>query len=249
MDTPTPVTSNKPTLDTVLADADLFGALAAKSKDSQAQFAIKIFGAGYLGVIDNTLDKHGKGIDDAQVITARYVKARNAAVVFDAKAPNQRKTASCFRTMIKAALLSKFGSGEPLTAMNTLMNIRIKLRADPAVIKLLDDAFNTQMKFCRTLIKRDTLPSDQELRSMCLKTQHDTPTAEDVILGIRKRIANLEQGRHGPQLANEETGIITAACTKILTDMAKARGAHIASAVPAKPKKAKPAPVAAPATV
>src|SRR5208283_4740636 len=115
MDTPTPVTSNKPTLDTVLADADLFGALAAKSKDSQAQFAIKIFGAGYLGGIDNTLDKHGKGIDDAQVITARYVKARNAAVVFDAKAPNQRKTASCFRTMIKAASLSKFGSGEPLT--------------------------------------------------------------------------------------------------------------------------------------
>ncbi len=235
-----PAVPNKPTLDSVLADADTFGALAAKSKDSQAQFALKVFAGAYHGAIDTTANKYGNDVDDAQKIAERYVKARGSATVWDAKAPNQRKTASCFRALIKGGGWTKGGSGEPLTAMNNLMNLRVKLKADPANVKLLDDAFNIQMKFCRVLVKRDQLPGDVELRAMCFKSQHAPATLETLIETMRKQIVAIEDGKKGDdaQLKDGHTMAIKVACTEILTAIAQKRGG-VAAPMPGGKKQRK----------
>lgn len=240
--------SNKPTLDTLLDDAKTFGAASAKAKDALVQFGLRALNGAYHGAIDTTANKYGQDIDDAHKLNEAYFKGRNGAVVFDPKAQNQRTATSKLRAVIKAGGLTKFGGGEPLTTVNNLMNIYTKLRADHTNSKLLQDAYGVLVLACRTLVRRDQVPGEAELRQMCYKPQHQPATVEHLIEAMRKTVAAIENGKKGDEaLKNAYTQAIKEACTAILTDIAAKRGGVAPSMAPAaqnkRQRKSKPAAV------
>lgn len=217
--------TNTGTFEDLLKDATEFGKRRGQGSDAQVQFALKIFGSAFHGKVDLTPNKHGDGIDDAQFITERYIKAAADSTIFDAKAQPVRTQASKFRACIKGGGWTKGGAGEPLSTANNLMNIWTKLRADPTQAPRLDDAMNAFLKFNRTLIKRDQLPSDAELKSFCYKTDPNLASPEEILVGLRKQLVNLHDGKASKgtaQLKNADTGaVLTALNTAISNLVAK----------------------------
>jgi hypothetical protein len=163
--------------------------------DSQVKTLVDIIDSGYCGVLDLTPDKHGKGVDDAQYQAKLYWEDSGKAAVFDAKAGNQRKTASCLRTGIKTGSCTKWGVGEPITNVDKLLQIRKRLRANPALAGKLDDAFNTVIKYCRRQLKRNDLIGPDELEAMCYKAVPEQRTVEDIVAAMRKQAENLYKGK------------------------------------------------------
>jgi len=230
MTTPTqsaPINNNTGSFEKLLADTAELGKQAGLGKDTQIKFFLKVVEASFHGVIDLTPGKHGADSDDAVKLTEQYVKAQGSALIFDAKADNQRKAISLTRTAIKGGQWTKGGTGEPLQTVNNLITMRQKERANPANASLLDDATNTLMKFIRTLLKRDQLPTDAELKSFCFRKAHDLATVEDILTSIRKQANALKDGKasHGTvKDASSEVQDIINACTKRLIQIAKDKG-------------------------
>ena len=225
--------SNAITLDQLGVALDELGADAAKGKDTQIKALLKIMDAGFHGVIDLQADKHGPEIDDATKMAERYVRAQNSAIVFDHKAPNQRKLVSTFRTMIKLSQWPKGGNGEPLQTVNNLITMRQKLRAIPGEIKKLDDAANTLMRYARTQLKRDQLIDDAELKSFCYKKDGTLQTPEQIIEGCRKQLMALKDGKAASgtaQDASQEIRDAIKSLTERLKKIADKRGAAKAAA-------------------
>jgi hypothetical protein len=210
---PTPQTAPKNAIsfDDLLKVAADLGADAGKGKDTQIKFLLKAVEGGYHNALDLTANKHGALIDDATKLAETYVKARQGAVVFDAKADNQQKLSSTLRTAIKLGSWPKGGNGEPLATVNNLMTIRQNLKKVPSEAKKLDDAANTLMKYARAQLKRDTLCDDAELKSFCYKPGKQTPTVEDVLEEIAKKLDKLVSGEYaGGTLQDNSTNVKTA---------------------------------------
>ncbi len=213
--------AHSPVNDTRFADlcalADDLGKQAGMGKDTQIKFLLAVTDAAYSASIDLTEDKHGPGIDDAAILTERYVKAQGSATVFDAKAGNQRKAMSITRTCVKLGGWSKGGNGEPIGTVNQLMTIRATLRKDPAHMKKLDDAANTLIKYARAQLKLDVLIEPEELRTLCFKKEHEARTVEDVLDGIRGTLKKLYDGKHAAGVRN--TPAVKSAMDKITADL------------------------------
>ena len=220
--------SNKMTFADMMQVAKDLGQDAGKGKDTQIKFLLKMVDGGYHGVLDLAGNKHGTQVDDATKLAEEYVKAQNGAVIFDAKAPNQRKLISTLRTGIKLGGWPKGGNGEPLATVNNLMTMRQNLRKDPATAKKLDDAANTLMKYARTQLKRDTLIDDPaELKDFCFKASRDLSTAEDILDGMAKQLDKLVQGTASQNTAQDNSAEVQAARNAIrkrLAAIATARG-------------------------
>lgn len=218
--------SNAPSFASLIQDAIDLGTQAGLGKDVQIKFDIKIAEAAYAGSLTLDADKHGKDVDDANKLTEAYVKAQGSAIVFDAKAGNQRKTISNTRKMIKFGSCPKWGVGQPMGMINDFLTMRQTLRKDPANAKKLDDAHNSLMRLATAQLKRDTLMDDAELRTFCFKRESEPRTAEEVLESIRKTANALKLGKvaNCPDLdTSPEVQAIINACTKRLTTIAKAR--------------------------
>lgn len=229
--------SNIMTFAEVLAAATDLGEQAGKGKDTQIKFLLKTTEAAFHGAIDLDDDKHGQGVNDATKLAEAYVKAQTGATIFDAKAPNQRKTISCVNTMIKLGMWPKGGPGEPLQTLNDLITIRQKLRQKPENAKRLDDAANTALRYARTQLKRDTVLSKAELEGLCFKPTQEIKTAEEVLESIRKAATALRDGKasHGHALDNsQEVQDIVKLCTKRLKAVAVAKAPQSGMATPSK---------------
>lgn len=215
--------TNTRTFETLIEDAKVLGAKKGAGADAVPQLYLKVVESAYHGTIDCTVDKHGAGVDDSTKITEAYVKARGSAAVFDSKADNQQTAASKVRAVVRAGGWTKGGSGEPLQTYNNLMNMRQTLRKDPANAKKLCDAGDAILKLSRTLVKRDTLPSDAELRQFCFKTEPGLKDNAELLVDIRKLATAMKDGKaqHNTVLDNspEITAIINA-CSKRLKDIA-----------------------------
>lgn len=223
-----PLASNAPSFADLLQAASDLGSQAGLGKDVQIKFDLKLAEAAYLGSLSLDVNKHGPEMDDATKLSEAYVRAQGSAIVFDAKAPNQRKTISNARKMIKLGSCPKWGVGEPMGTINSLITLRQKLRQNPANSKKLDDAHNTLMRYATAQLKRDTLMAEDELSTYCFKREAEPRTAEEVIEAIRKTANNLKVGKisNCPDLdASPEVQAIINACTKRLTTIAKAKGA------------------------
>lgn len=188
---------------------------AGRGKDTQIKFLLKAVEGGYHGALDLDTNKHGSDVDDATKLSEAYVKAQTGAVVFDAKAPNQRKLISCVRTCVRLGQWPKGGTGEPLATVNNLMTVRQKLRQNPATAKKLDDAANTLLKFARQQLKRDSLIGDSELQSFCLKQQPALNSAEDILDGVRKTLIKLRDGKASHNTAQDNSTHVVAAINEI----------------------------------
>ena len=218
--------SNAPSFDDLLQDMTDLGALAGQGKDVQIKFDLKVASAAYLGTLSLDENKHGKEIDDACRLTEAYWKAQNGAVIFDAKAGNQRKTISTTRKMIKLGTCPKWGVGQPMTALNDLVSMRQTLRKDPAQAKKLDDAHNMVMRWATLQLKRDTIMDDAELKEYCFKSDPEARTGEEVLEAIRKMANKLKVGKvsNCPDLdCSPEVQTIINSCTKRLVAIAKAK--------------------------
>lgn len=220
-------TTNTTTFADLLQTASDLGAEAGKGKDTQIKFLLKAVEGGYHGAVDLSASKHGTDVDDATKLSEAYVKAQQGAVVFDAKAPNQRKLISTVRTGIKLGGWPKGGNGEPLATVNNLMTMRQNLRKIPAEAKKLDDAANTLMKYARAQLKRDTLIDDAELKEFCYKPGQKLPTAEDIIESMVKQLDKLVDGSAAHGTAQDNSAEVRDArqdLRKRLSAIATARG-------------------------
>lgn len=237
-------TPNRITFADMLVTATELGKQAGQGKDVQIKFDLKVLEAAFHGSLDLDANKHGTDMDDATKLSEAYARAQNTAVIFDAKAGNQRKLISNIRKDIKLGMWPKGGPGEPLSTVNTLISLRQKLRADPANAKKLEDAHNMLMRFATVQLKRDHTIDGDELRSFCFKAQHEPRDAQAVIESVRKTLNNLKAGKvsNCPDLDNStEVQDMIRLCTKRLVAIAKSKGVQ--------PADAKSAAKAAPAAV
>ena len=203
------------------------GEQAGKGADTQIKFLLKAVEGGYHGAVDLAANKHGTDVDDATKLSEAYVKAQQGAVVFDAKAPNQRKLISTVRTGIKLGGWPKGGNGEPLATVNNLMTMRQNLRKIPAEAKKLDDAANTLLKYARAQLKRDQLIDDAELKEFCYKPGKNLATAEDIIESMVKQMDKLIDGRAAQSTAQDNSAEVRNARQALrtrLSAIATARG-------------------------
>lgn len=230
----TPATNGAAPAANTISFADLvqvakdLGTDAGKGKDTQIKFLLKMVEGGYHGVLDLSGNKHGTDLDDATKLAEEYVRAQSGAVIFDAKAPNQRKLISCLRTGIKLGGWPKGGNGEPLATVNNLMTMRQQLKRIPAEAKKLDDAANTLLKYARAQLKRDQLIDDAELKEFCYKPGKDLATAEEIIEKMAKQLDKLISGEASSNTAQDNSAEVRAAkdaLRKRLAAIAKARGA------------------------
>jgi len=187
------VIKNTLDMDELKKRAAELGEQAGKGKDTQIKFLLTCLDGGYQGVIDLVSNKHGQDRDDATILAEAYVKAQTTSVIFDAKAPNQRKLISCLRTSIKLGQWPKGGAGEPMATVNSLLNHRQSVRK--VTPKLVDDAANVFLKFARAQLRRDTLITGDELKSFALKKQPDLPQLEDVMMSARDAVKRIVDGK------------------------------------------------------
>lgn len=202
------------------------GKQAGLGKDTQIKMLMKLVEGGYHMAVDLDKNKHGTEVDDAQKLAEAYVRGQTGATVFDAKAPNQRKTISCFRTCIKLGQWPKGGTGEPLATMNNLMTLRQNLRKDPATAKKLDDAANTLLKYARVQLKRDQLVGTDELQAMCFRKDPELRTAEEIVEAARDGLTKLYQGKAASNTALDNSTEVKNAIdslTQRLKDIAGAK--------------------------
>jgi hypothetical protein len=221
--------TNGHTLQQLLAKATELGEQAGKGKDTRIKFFLSALETSYHGSIDVTANKHGTDIDDATKLIETYVKAQGSATTFDHKAPNQRKEISLMRTVIKAGAWPKGGAGEPIQTAGDLVSHWKKLRDNPTVDKkTLDDAANTFIRFCRALLKRDTLPEGDELKSFCFKPVRDMATSEERVEQLRNSLQKLVKGDAGIQDNSPLLKQAVQNLTDRLVEIAKAKGAKVA---------------------
>lgn len=225
--------ANVPSFESLLQVATELGQQAGQGADTQIKFDLKVIEGAYLGALSLDKDKHGKDRRDGIVLAEAYTKARQGAVVFDAKADKNRKLISNVDKCIKLGSNPKWGMGEPLQTVNTLVTFRQTQRKNPAEAKKLDDAHNMLMRFATAQLKRDTLIDGAELQAFAYKVDPDEVTVEQVLEGIRKKATNLQTGKiahcNGVDQSNEVQKIVDL-CTKRLKDIAKARGGQAATA-------------------
>lgn len=202
MPSPTP---NTISFSDMLQVATDLGADHGKGKDTQIKFLLKTVEAGYHNAIDLAGNKHGTDVDDATKLAETYVKAQQGAVIFDAKAPNQRKLISCLRTSIKLGAWPKGGNGEPLATVNTLMAKRQALKRIPAQAKKLDDAANTLLGYARAQIKRDTLIDDKGLEEFLFKPDQSLATPEEILTRMTKQLDKLISGEASSGTAQDNS--------------------------------------------
>lgn len=214
------------TFDTIEAVAKQLGEEAGKGQDTQVKFLLKVVEGAYHGAIDLVAHKHGQEIDDVTKLAETYVKAQQGAIIFDARAPNQRKLISCLRTCTRLGQWPKGGTGEPLATVNNLISMRQKLRQNPVEAKKLDDAANVLLKYARRQVKTDQLIADAELKDMCYKPAAGVRTAEEIIESARDQLQKLLDGKAAGGTALDQSPLIAAAknsLTQRLVEIAKSR--------------------------
>jgi hypothetical protein len=222
--------ANLPKLDDLLKDAKELGATAGRGPESWAQLLLKVFNASYLGGVDLDGNKHGKGIDDSTKIAEAYVSGQTGSMIFNAKAPSQKKTISCVRTMTRLGMYTKGGTDEPLSTVNQFVAQRQKMRKDPAYSKRLDDVSNSLLRFARAQLKRDSMITAAEFPDFILKKEPEAPTEEEWLERKRKEALNAKAGKGGFSIDAATADAIAHACTKRLKAIANARGGQKAAA-------------------
>lgn len=203
--------SNTPKFDDLLAITETLGKEAGRGRDTQIRFLIAVTEAAYQGVIDLTASKHGQDKDDATRLTEHYTKAQSASNMFDVKAPNIRKAVSCTRTAIKLGAWPHGGTGEPLATVNELMNIRSTLRKKPEMVKRLDDAANTFLRYARQQLKLTALIEQDDLEELCLKREPGLASAEHIIDNARKSLQKLYNGTAASNTAHDSSVFVKTA--------------------------------------
>lgn len=212
--------TNGVSFDELIATAIALGSTAGQGKDTQVKMLMKLVEGGYHNGVDMNPNKYGAGIDDAIKLAQTYVQAQGSASVFDAKAMNQRKLISCFRSAIRLGQWPKGGLGEPLATMNKLMTMRQKLKQNPQTAKTLDDAANTLLTYARAQVRRDTLIEDAELQTFCVRKSGELKTPMEILEATRKNLLNLKHGKAANGTARDDSSEVQAAI-QCITDRIK----------------------------
>lgn len=187
--------SNHASFEELMHDAKVLGEQAGKGKDTQIKFALMLTKAAYHKTLDTNPDKHGVGIDDATMMAQTYVKAQQGAVIFDAKADKSRKLVSNVRKCLKLGSMTSLGRGQPMQAIEELVEYRQKLRKDPAAAKKLDDAFNMLMRYATVQIKSNQLLPDDERNAFAFRVVSDVKTPVEVLEATRRTLIKLTEGK------------------------------------------------------
>ena len=194
--------------DTLLNDTRELGAIKGRGEDARAQHLMKVIQAAYEGVIDNTENKHGTGVDDATRIAEEYWKARNKNVIFDPKALNQRKTTSNIRSCITLGGWVHGGPGEPISMVSNAMTLYRKMRQEPSNAKRLIDAGNYLIVIATKMKRLKEVLNVEELRDMAFKKEAEFATIEDRLSAMRKELVLMRDGKHKAGALSEADSVL-----------------------------------------
>lgn len=208
---------NALTLETMLVKAKELGGQEGIAKDVMIKFDLLVLNSAFQGQLDLQPDKHGTGVSDAARLGKAYYEGRNGAVIFDVKAPNQRKLVSNIAKMIKLGTSPHWGVDQPIAIVNDLLVIHKKLRETPAKGVKVEDAHNALMKMATLQLKRPTaLVSTDELKACCIRPEADPKTTEEKWQALQKAVKKLNDP------CPEATTVLTA-INKRVTALVKAR--------------------------
>ena len=214
--------SNTISLDEIKSRTKQLGEENAKGADTQIKFHLQVFEGAFHTTLGAEKDKHGKGVDDAHMLSEIYFKARAANTQWDAKAGNNRKLISTARLDIKAGQWAKGGSGEPLNTVHKLMSIWQNQRKVPQNQGKLDDAVNVLHRYFRLQLKRNAVLEDDELRGLCFKKIKDPRSLEKFWQDQEKTFQKLKVGSLASSTLQDDhaaVDAIRAFCKERLTDL------------------------------
>lgn len=209
-------------LQTIKDRAKQLGEESAKGGDAQVKFHLQIFEGSFHTTLSNDKDKHGKGIDDATMLSEIYFKARAANAQWDAKAANNRKLISTARLDIRAGQWAKGGSNEPLSTVHNLMSIWQNMRKSPQNQGRMEDATNVLHRYFRLQLKRNDLLEDAELRTLCTKRVKDPKSLEKFWEDTAKAFQKLKVGSLASSTLQDDhsaVDLIRNACKERLSDL------------------------------
>lgn len=181
--------SNAPTFETIRKEIKSFGEDAGRGADGYVKMLVRLMEGAYHGALDLTKDKHGTGVDDAMALVGDYNVYRGNTTMFKGKNDKERKALSNGRKAIKLGACTRFGAGQPLAAVNDLMNRRNKLFSKDA--NGTDDAANTFLKFATAQLKSDTLIDGDSLDQFCRKSRGATREDKAIIRSCIKQLQKL----------------------------------------------------------
>lgn len=218
---------NDTRFDDLMAKAKELGIAAGQGKDTLVKFATLVVNSAYDGVLDTIKHKHGDTVDDAVKVYTEYSRAMVSATVFDHKTPSGKVQSAKMRTMVRLGKWTRGGPGEPIRVMNLLLAMRDKMRRTPGEAKLLDDAYNTLLRFARFQIKQTSVCDDPAaLRAFCMKGVSPTKTLEDYIEGVAKRLGDLKEGRAERNTLQHSSPTIVNVITALRNEVQTLRAKH-----------------------
>ncbi len=189
----TQATPNTPSIQDYLDQVDQLGLEAAKGGDSQIKLDLLMLEGAYHAKFDLRPDKHGTGIDDADMMTRRYFKGVTANSVFARERKSHSKTASNVRKVIKFGTSPQWGTNEPLANTNTFVATwRAKRKAGE---KNLDDVHNALMRYITAQMKDTRLITGDQLEKFAYKPGKEQNTAADVLRAQIKTLTKLTVGK------------------------------------------------------
>jgi hypothetical protein len=212
---------NAPTFEQLLSDAAELGKEGGRGGDGITRLLLRTAETSFGEAADVQKHKHGRGVDDAAKIADAYIKGRSDGTLFDIKGPPMHTMRSRVRLMIKLGRWEKGGAGEPLSTLNSLITLHLKLRKEGS--SDLEDAPNAILRFAREQIKRDSVISAPELRTFCFKKEPQPKTEEDFVEAECKRWQKAKVGKDGFSVDADMADEIIGSCTKRLEAIATAK--------------------------
>lgn len=191
--TVTTPTSNAPSVDDYKDRIRQLGTQKGQGDDSQIKFALLMIEGAYHGRFDLQPNKHGQGVDDADLMAREYASGFSNSAMFNAKTKSHGKLTSNGRKCIRAGTSPQWGTGQPLANTNDFVDAWRNLRK--VGTKGLDDCYNALMRYLTVQIKEPRLITGDALTAFCYKTTREEPTAAEILGNTAKLLHKLTVGK------------------------------------------------------
>lgn len=193
MNTQPVATANTPSVEDYLAQMEKFGEDTAKGGSTQIMSALLMIEGAYHGKFDLQPNKHGTGIDDAEMLAKRFSVGFSKHSTFNAKSKSHGKLKSNGRKCIRVGTSPQWGVGQPLANVNDFVDGWRALRK--ANTKGLEDCYNALMKYLTVQLKDPQLITGNALSKFYYKNLREEPTALELIQKYAKELHKLTIGK------------------------------------------------------
>jgi hypothetical protein len=201
-------TTNDNRFDDFVKNVRELGRSAGAGKDALPALAITVARASQDGVLDDTKDKHGKGVDDAAKVYEEYINSESKKSVLAHTAAGKAVNASKLRQVIRAG---KHDS-DFVETINRLIEahrsaVAAEQKVKPTYNAIIDAA---RMQIDAAHKENSDALTDDEIREIISKPEKEGPTLEDI---LRKHATDLEKlvtGEHSSGIKCQDDKLVEA---------------------------------------